>query len=242
MEAMEVLVGFFVLMFLQVHEVWLRVRNLARRKQLKERRRAHNRMMNMIPRRYRIWNVAIVALASGPLFAGCSAPSEQQTPSASAGAASPGPLFIVAQAQSATAASVPPAPTSDRPIGLPRARDYEPNPELRAIYFDFGKLVMRPDDMKIVDANAAWLRAHPDYLVLIEGHSDSRGTTNKKNEFNMDLGERRAHTAENHLIAQGVEPNRITILSYGQERPQCAEQSERCWSQNRRSRFLVKPR
>jgi peptidoglycan-associated lipoprotein len=46
----------------------------------------------------------------------------------------------------------------------------------------------------------------------------------------------------NHLVAQGVEPSRITILSYGEERPQCTEASERCWSQNRRSRFLVKPR
>ena len=96
--------------------------------------------------------------------------------------------------------------------------------------------------MKTLDANAAWLRAHPDYLVLIEGHSDTRGTTDNKNELNMDLGERRAQAAKDRLVAQGVEPNRITILSYGQERPQCAEQSERCWGQNRRSRFLVKPR
>jgi peptidoglycan-associated lipoprotein len=46
----------------------------------------------------------------------------------------------------------------------------------------------------------------------------------------------------NHLVARGVPPSRITILSYGEERPLCTEQSERCWSQNRRSRFLVKPR
>jgi peptidoglycan-associated lipoprotein len=192
--------------------------------------------MNMILRRCRISSIAIVALVSGALIAACSAPSDQHTPSASAG------FFILAQAPSATAAPVAPAPSSDRPIGLPRARDYEPKPELRDVYFDFGKAVIRPDDVKILDANAAWLRAHPDYLVLIEGHSDSRGTTDNKNELNMDLGERRAQAAKDHLVARGVEPNRITILSYGQERPQCAEQSERCWGQNRRSRFLVKPR
>jgi peptidoglycan-associated lipoprotein len=62
-----------------------------------------------------------------------------------------------------------------------------------------------------------------------------------KNEFNMDLGERRARAAMSHLIEQGVQPTRITILSYGEERPQCSEQSEQCWRQNRRSRFLVKP-
>lgn len=177
-----------------------------------------------------------MALASSALLAAGSAPPEQHTPSASAG------LITLAQAPSATAAPVAPAPSSDRPIGLPRTRDYEPNPQLRDVYFDFGKAVIRPDDVKILDANAAWLRAHPDYLVLIEGHTDSRGTTDNKNELNMDLGERRAQAVKDRLVAQGVEPNRITILSYGQERPQCAEQSERCWAQNRRSRFLVKPR
>jgi peptidoglycan-associated lipoprotein len=113
---------------------------------------------------------------------------------------------------------------------------------LRDIYFDFGKAVIRPGDTKILDANAAWLRANPDQVVLIEGHADSRGITSNKNEFNMDLGERRAQAAMNYLIAHGVEPSRITILSYGEERPLCTEQSERCWGQNRRARFLVKPR
>jgi peptidoglycan-associated lipoprotein len=73
-------------------------------------------------------------------------------------------------------------------------------------------------------------------------HCDSRGTMNRKNEFNMDLGERRAQTAMNHLIAGGVHPSRIAILSDGEERPQCAEESKRCWGQNRRARFRVKPR
>jgi len=135
-----------------------------------------------------------------------------------------------------------PAVPPEQPIGLPRVRDYEPIPELRDIYFDFGAAVIRPSDAKILDANAAWLRAHPAQLVLIEGHSDSRGATSGKNEFNMGLGERRAQAAMNYLIAQGVHSSRITILSYGEERPQCTEESKQCWSQNRRSRFLVKPR
>jgi len=142
-------------------------------------------------------------------------------------------------------ASAPPAseaPPADQPLGLPRVSDYQPIPELRDIYFDFGTAAIRPGDVKILDANAAWLRAHPQLLVLIEGHSDNRGATSRKNEFNIDLGEQRAQAAMSHLVAQGVQPSRITILSYGEERPQCTEESERCWSQNRRSRFLVKPR
>ena len=150
----------------------------------------------------------------------------------------------LALAQVHPALTVPPTPAAPReqPIGLPRVRDYEPIPELRDIYFDFGTAVIRPGDAKILDANAAWLHAHPAQVVLIEGHCDSRGATSSKNEFNMDLGERRARAAMNYLIAEGVHSSRITILSYGEERPLCTKESEQCWSQNRRSRFLVKPR
>ena len=185
---------------------------------------------------YALRVIAIAALASSPILAGCRPALAQASASAPAGAALPRPPFVLAQAP------VAPAPAPEQPIGLPRVRDYEPIPELRDIYFDFGKAVIRPGDVKILDANAAWLRANPGHLVLIEGHCDNRGATNRKNEFNMDLGERRAQAAMNHLIAQGIHPSRITILSYGEERPECAEQSERCWSQNRRSRFLVRPR
>jgi len=149
------------------------------------------------------------------------------------------PALAQASASAPPALGVTPA---DQPLGLPRVSDYQPIPELRDIYFDFGTAAIRPGDVKILDANAAWLRAHPQLLVLIEGHSDSRGATSRKNEFNIDLGEQRAQAAMSHLVAQGVQPSRITILSYGEERPQCAEESERCWSQNRRSSFLVKPR
>jgi len=154
-------------------------------------------------------------------------------------------LTVCRPALTQTTGSAPPAlgvPPADQPLGLPRVSDYQPIPELRDIYFDFGTAAIRPGDVKILDANAAWLRAHPQLLVLIEGHSDSRGATSRKNEFNIDLGEQRAQAAMSHLVAQGVQPSRITILSYGEERPQCAEESERCWSQNRRSSFLVKPR
>jgi peptidoglycan-associated lipoprotein len=186
--------------------------------------------------------LAIAALASSPILFGCRPARAQAGASAPAGAAVSRPPFVLAQAPPAPAAPVTPAPAPAQPIGLPRVRDYEPIPELRDIYFDFGKAVIRSGDVKILDANAAWLRANPGHLVLIEGHCDNRGATNRKNEFNMDLGERRAQAAMNHLVAHGVHPSRITILSYGEERPECAEQSERCWSQNRRSRFLVRPR
>jgi len=170
---------------------------------------------------YALCVVAILVLGWCPILVGCHQALAQAKPSESPVGSTPAP---------------PP------PIGLPRVRDYEPIPQLRDIYFDLGAAVIRPDDVKTLNANAAWLRAHPSHRVLIEGHCDNRGATGMKNELNMDLGERRAEAAMKYLVAQGVHPSRITVLSYGEERPQCTEESERCWSQNRRSRFLVKGR
>ena len=85
-------------------------------------------------------------------------------------------------------------------------------------------------------ADAAWLKSNPGNLVLIEGHCDERGT----NEYNLALGERRAKSTMNYLVAQGVQASRITIISYGKERPVCTEHNEGCWSNNRRAHFLTK--
>jgi peptidoglycan-associated lipoprotein len=186
--------------------------------------------------------IAIAALASGPIFVACRASPAAPGLSTPAGAALAREPIAVAKADSTPPAAVASPPASDRPIALPRVKDYEPIPALRDIYFDVGTAEIRPSAAKTLDTNAAWLRANPGYLVLIEGHADNRGATNKKNELNMDLGERRAQAAMKYLVAHGIDANRITILSYGEERPQCAEASERCWRLNRRSRFLVKPR
>ena len=94
------------------------------------------------------------------------------------------------------------------------------------------------NDAKVLDANASWLKQNDNQLLLIEGHCDERGT----NEYNLALGERRAKAAMNYLVAQGVQASRITIISYGEERPLCREKNDACWAQNRRAHFLVKPR
>jgi peptidoglycan-associated lipoprotein len=108
--------------------------------------------------------------------------------------------------------------------------------DLRDIHFDFDQYVIRPDDAQILDRNADWLKANARDLLLIEGHADERGT----NEYNLALGERRAKATMNYLIAHGVAAARITVISYGEERPQCAEHSEACWAKNRRAHFMVK--
>ncbi len=116
--------------------------------------------------------------------------------------------------------------------------EFAPSPNLKAIYFDFDKYDIRPNDAKTLDGDAAWLKANANNLVLIEGHCDERGT----NEYNLALGEKRAKAAMNYLVAQGVQASRITIISYGKERPVCTEKNEACWSKNRRDNFLTKAR
>jgi peptidoglycan-associated lipoprotein len=115
-------------------------------------------------------------------------------------------------------------------------KEYAPAVTLQDINFDFDKYDIRPGDAKILDDNAKWMKANPRALVLIEGHCDERGT----NEYNLALGERRAKASMNYLVSQGVQANRITMISYGKERPQCAEHNEGCWAKNRRAHFLVK--
>ena len=139
---------------------------------------------------------------------------------------------------------VAPAPTPPQPVapapapGPAPAREYTANAALADVHFDFDKAVIRSGDAKILDASAGWLKANREQLLLIEGHCDERGT----NEYNLALGERRAKAAMSYLVSRGVEASRITLISYGKERPLCTEKAERCWAQNRRDHFLVKQR
>jgi peptidoglycan-associated lipoprotein len=119
---------------------------------------------------------------------------------------------------------------------LPSPKDFIEAAALRDIHFDFDRAAFRPGDARILDANARWLTAHPGTQVLIEGHADERGT----NEYNLALGESRARVTREQLVARGVAESRITLVSYGEERPACHKRDEACWAQNRRAHFLVK--
>ncbi len=104
------------------------------------------------------------------------------------------------------------------------------------MHFDFDRAVIRPSDIKVLDASAEWVKANPAQLVLIEGHCDDRGTS----EYNMALGERRARAAADYLRGKGIDTSRLLLISYGKERPQCDDKSETCRASNRRAVFLTK--
>jgi peptidoglycan-associated lipoprotein len=86
-----------------------------------------------------------------------------------------------------------------------------------------------------LDHQAAWLRRFPNVHVTIEGHCDERGTR----EYNLALGDRRANAAKNYLASQGIDPTRMTTISYGKERPVATGSDEGAWAQNRRAVTVV---
>jgi len=142
---------------------------------------------------------------------------------------------VAAPAPPPAAEPTPPAPAE---AARPAPGDFAVIAEVNAIHFDFDRAQIRQSDAKILDANAEYLRNNADTLVLIEGHADERGTA----EYNLALGERRARAARDYLVSRGIAADRISLVSFGEERPECTEHTEACWARNRRSEFLVKPK
>ncbi len=106
---------------------------------------------------------------------------------------------------------------------------------LQPVYFDFDKSFIRNDARSVMKANAEWLKANPKVKVRIEGNCDERGTK----EYNQALGQRRAASAKKYLTDLGISGKRISLISYGKEKPVCGEQNEECWQKNRRDDFTA---
>ncbi len=98
------------------------------------------------------------------------------------------------------------------------------------VFFDFDKSNLKADARETLDRQAAWLLTYTSETVTIEGHCDERGTR----EYNLALGERRAQSVKDYLVAMGVDSSRISTLSYGKERPYAIGHNEDAWAQNRR--------
>ncbi|MCC6962840.1 MAG: peptidoglycan-associated lipoprotein Pal [candidate division Zixibacteria bacterium] len=102
------------------------------------------------------------------------------------------------------------------------------------IYFDFDKYNLRDDAKNGLRQNFERMKANPQAKVLIEGHCDERGTV----EYNLALGERRARSAMEYLASLGIPRDRMSIISYGKERPAVLGSSEDAWAKNRRAEFV----
>ena len=103
------------------------------------------------------------------------------------------------------------------------------------VFFDLDKSEIRTDARPALQVNADWMKKWASTQVVVEGHADSRGSS----EYNLALGTRRANTVKEYLVSLGVPTNRLTVVSKGKEAPFCTEESDACWQQNRRGHFVI---
>ena len=137
--------------------------------------------------------------------------------------------------------NIPPAPppvTPPPPPTPPAVRmDDLFKEKVQDIFFDYDKADIRPNDMSTLQNNAAFLRQNGNVRFTIEGHCDERGSA----EYNLGLGDRRANAAKEFLVQQGIQASRINVISYGEEKPVCRDQTEQCYQMNRRAHFTYNP-
>jgi peptidoglycan-associated lipoprotein len=109
--------------------------------------------------------------------------------------------------------------------------DTTPDSDKRDIYFEYDSYEIKSDSESLLESLVVWLNNNKDVKITVEGHCDNRGA----NEYNLALGERRAMAVKNYLVFSGISADRVTVLSYGEERPACRDNSESCYRKNRRA-------
>ncbi len=105
---------------------------------------------------------------------------------------------------------------------------------LVTVYFEYDKAVLSQESRDALKNNADWMKKNAGVKLQVEGHCDNRGSI----EYNLALGERRANAVVSYLKSLGVAGNRLSVISYGEEKPVVAGDSEQAWAKNRRANFL----
>jgi peptidoglycan-associated lipoprotein len=116
----------------------------------------------------------------------------------------------------------------------PQGSDSGRIPGLETVFFDFDSSTLTPRARRTLEGNAQWLRTNSRVNMQIEGHCDERGST----EYNLALGERRAKAVMEYLVNAGIDRNRLSIVSYGKERPLERGDTEAIHARNRRANFV----
>jgi len=167
--------------------------------------------------------VMAALLIGAALAAGCAKKAPEPAP------APPAPEVVAPPTPTPPPPPEPTTPPPPAPSGV-KSEDFQP------AYFDYDSHNLRDDARAALDKNAGVLREHPEAAITIEGHCDERGTV----EYNQALGERRAQAARDFLTAAGIDAGRISIISYGKERPFATGSDESAWQQNRRAHFVIR--
>jgi peptidoglycan-associated lipoprotein len=130
----------------------------------------------------------------------------------------------------------PPPPPTPTPTPQPTPGEEEVfNQNVKDIYFDYDKADLRSDAVQTLTNAAAAIKAHPNWIVQIQGNCDERGSI----EYNLALGERRANAALQWLTQNGVSASQLKSISFGKEKPVCTDSNEACWQKNRRDHFQL---
>jgi len=132
--------------------------------------------------------------------------------------------------------SPPPAALTEDQIFAQKTAD-QLNAErvLADVMFDYDSSTLRDDGRAAASRNADYLKKWTSVRVTVEGHADSRGTS----EYNLALGERRAAAVKYYVVSLGVPADRITTVSKGKEQPACTEETDACWQRNRRGFHII---
>lgn len=182
----------------------------------------------------------LVAFVAAVLLAGCaSSQPEEQAPGMQPATAQPPEQQ---EAPPAAPEPAPPAKPEEMKPTITRGKLTMPTmgggmEELPGVfYFDFDQAIVKPAGFDELNKHAEVLKDDPSLRIRLEGNTDERGTR----EYNLALGERRANAVKAYLVAQGVSPSQIEVISYGEEKPAALGHNEEAWAQNRRVQIVYK--
>jgi peptidoglycan-associated lipoprotein len=169
----------------------------------------------------------VTTFAAALLLAACSTPEDTSSTTSGSGSSGTGTTSQSSNGSGTQSSTIPgPGPGTQEELTV-EVGD--------RVFFDYDQYNIRADQRDTVAALAAWLDTNPSVTLTVEGHADERGTR----EYNLALGERRANSVRDYLVALGINPARLSTVSYGEERPAVLGSNDSAWAQNRRGVFAV---
>ena len=184
-----------------------------------------------------VWLTTIVLLVTLTVTA-CAKkipPPPPPPPAPPAAPAPPPPPPPPPAAAPAPAPAPPRALTEDEVFSKKTVDELNAERPLFDVSFDYDMSLIRDDQRAILQKNADYLRRWTSVRVTLEGHADSRGTS----EYNLALGERRGNAVKDYITGLGIAAERMMVISKGEETPLCTEETEGCFARNRRGHFII---
>ena len=171
----------------------------------------------------------LLAALAAAVLASCATPKAAQKEEAGGGKGKAG---------AGAAEAAPAAPPTEVTEASLRTGGFAAREDLKTVSFDYDSARLGDAALAVLKANAELIKGDAGFDVLVAGHCDDRGTV----AYNLALGQKRAKEVRDYYIRLGVDGRRVATISYGKEQQLCSEQTEECWSRNRRADTLVRPK